>query len=1020
MQQSMPREGRTTPPPPSVSLDTPLQSLMSINWETISWVALFALAVITRLWDLGGRAMSHDESLHTLYSWQLYMGKGYEHNPMMHGPFRFHLNALFYFLFGVNDFTARLPAAVFGILTVILIPLLLRRYLGRAGALLTGLMLLISPVILYHNRYIRDETFVIFFALLMIVGLFYWLDDGRPRWLYMTTAAMALMFTTMESSYIQDAIFGVFAVLALGWAVFVRRQRDTDGLLLQRLRIHPLMGWVVTLGTLVIPLATAFVVKLTGANPEDYSAAGLTRSFIVYAVLALIGAAIGLWWNGRRWLVMAAIFYSITILLFTTFFTNRNGIATGFLGSLGYWLAQHGVERGGQPEYYYAFLAPIYEFLPLWFSLAAIVYYVWQPRIMASRGGSDLSRALFVPFLIWWSVLSFIGFSFAGERMPWLLYYIATPLVFLAGRFVGDVLERQDWRAIGRSGGWLFAGLLIPTLIVFVIWVFLRPFQGMGLGDLRTTILWLGALTVFAALIWGLYSVGRRLGRHNALAVTFATLFGIMVVLTIRTSFNANYINDELATEFIVYAHATPDVKMVANELDELSMAIGGPKEMKIVYDNLVPWPFEWYLRDYPNKQFVGENPPGPIDAPVVLIGGANDTKFKPYLRNDYVRREYNMIWWPSEEYKNQTPASLLNILRDPAERQKWFDILMWRKYPRPLSDWYNHNKFVLYVRKDVVNKIWALGAADASLAAAESAPSQLDKVRRDVTAAQVIGAGQLNQPRGVDLDDKGNLYVVDSANNRVVKYGPQGGQPLKTWGAPGSGQGQFKDGPWGIAVDPKRGFVYVADTWNGRIQKFDLDGNFVTAWGTFDQAASLNDKPTSLYGPRDVAVDGDSNLLVTDTGNKRVVKFDPDGKPLAQYGGAGFEPGKFQEPVGIAVSPVDGSVYVADTWNRRVQKFDKAMNPVAQWNVEAWEGQSVLNKPYLTVDARNRVYLTDPEGFRVIVLDDKGQPTAVMGQPGKDAKGIDLPMGIAIAADGKLFVADSNNGRIVQWPALP
>ncbi|MFN8482751.1 MAG: TIGR03663 family protein [Anaerolineae bacterium] len=1032
MEQTVPQPKRGTAGEHTASLDTPVQSLVRLNWETVTYAVFFVLAVITRFWQLGQRAMSHDESLHALYSWNLYAGKGYEHNPMMHGPFRFHMDALAYFLFGVNDFVVRLPAAVFGIATVILIPILLRPYLGRVGALVTSGLLLISPVVLYYQRYIRDEVFVGFFALLIIVAIFRWLDTRRAGWLYVIATAMVFMITSMESGFIQIALMGVFLTVALILQLTDRRaaraaagkgQSAPTPSFLERLRDHPLTALVVIMGTLPIPFGAAILIRAAGRNPQDYTAPNVYFSMAVVLALLAVAAAIGIWWDWRRWLVAAAIFFSISLLLYTTFFTNRQGVFTGYIGSLGYWLDQHGVERGSQPWYYYGFLAPIYEYLPLWFGIAAMIYYPFRVAKMTARGGSSLSRSLFVPFAIWWALGSFVAFSVAGERMPWLLYYIAVPLILLAGRFVGDIFEDTDWRTIGANRGLLFAVLLVPTIIILMIWLILRPFQGQDITAVQQTTLWIGGLVVLAALVWGLYSVGRRLGRSGMGRVTFATVFGLGVLLTIRTSWTANFVNDELATEFIVYAHATPDVKMVANELDNLSAQLGGPKEMKIVYDNLVPWPFEWYLKDYPNKQYVGETPPGPIDAPVVLVGEANDAKFKPYLRNDYVRREYNMIWWPMEDYKNQTPASILAILQNPAERQKWFDILMWRKYPKPLSDWYHHNKFILYVKKDVVNKIWPYQAADPALAAAgtTTTTSALDKVQKDVTAQATFGgAGQLANPRGVAVDDKGNVFVVDTNNNRIVKYGPNGGQPLKTFGGPGSQPGQFKDGPWGIAVDPQRGFVYVADTWNHRIQKFTTDGDFVSLWGVFDQAASPTDKPLAFYGPRAIAIDKDGNLYVTDTGNKRVSKFDPDGKPLAQYGGGGFDPGQFQEPVGIAISPVDGSIYVADTWNRRVQKFDKDMRPVAQWPVEAWDGQGVNNKPYLAVDAKNRVYLTDPEGFRVIVLDDKGAPVAVMGLPGKDNKGVDLPTGIALGKDGKIFIADTNNNRIVQWPALP
>ena len=113
-----------------ISLDTPLTALFAINWEIVLYIAIFMVAIVTRFYDLGARVMSHDESLHTLYSWNLYAGKGYQHDPLMHGPFLFHANALIYFLFGDNDFTARTAPALFGIVLVIL-PYWFRQ-IGRA------------------------------------------------------------------------------------------------------------------------------------------------------------------------------------------------------------------------------------------------------------------------------------------------------------------------------------------------------------------------------------------------------------------------------------------------------------------------------------------------------------------------------------------------------------------------------------------------------------------------------------------------------------------------------------------------------------------------------------------------------------------------------------------------------------------------------------------------------------------------------------------------------------------------
>jgi len=95
-------------------LDTPLLSLFKLDWEKAIYLLILVVAIVTRFWDLGARGMSHDESLHALYSWKLYAGQGYQHNPMMHGPFLFHFNALIYLLFGDNDYTARISTALFG------------------------------------------------------------------------------------------------------------------------------------------------------------------------------------------------------------------------------------------------------------------------------------------------------------------------------------------------------------------------------------------------------------------------------------------------------------------------------------------------------------------------------------------------------------------------------------------------------------------------------------------------------------------------------------------------------------------------------------------------------------------------------------------------------------------------------------------------------------------------------------------------------------------------------------------
>jgi predicted membrane-bound mannosyltransferase len=97
-------------------LERPIHTaLPNITNEIVLFVMVLLLAFITRFYNLEARVMSHDESLHTYFSWLLYRGQGYEHSPMMHGPFQFHVVALTYFLFGASDFTSRIPSVLFSI-----------------------------------------------------------------------------------------------------------------------------------------------------------------------------------------------------------------------------------------------------------------------------------------------------------------------------------------------------------------------------------------------------------------------------------------------------------------------------------------------------------------------------------------------------------------------------------------------------------------------------------------------------------------------------------------------------------------------------------------------------------------------------------------------------------------------------------------------------------------------------------------------------------------------------------------
>ena len=118
-------------------------SLRRPDAVTLAVLAVTALALALRLTDLGARAMHHDESLHAVFAWHLAEGRGYVHDPLMHGPLQFHLIAGLFRLFGDGEVMARLPAALAGT-ALVAVPLLLRRWLGGAGTVAAAVLLALS------------------------------------------------------------------------------------------------------------------------------------------------------------------------------------------------------------------------------------------------------------------------------------------------------------------------------------------------------------------------------------------------------------------------------------------------------------------------------------------------------------------------------------------------------------------------------------------------------------------------------------------------------------------------------------------------------------------------------------------------------------------------------------------------------------------------------------------------------------------------------------------------------------
>jgi DNA-binding beta-propeller fold protein YncE len=273
------------------------------------------------------------------------------------------------------------------------------------------------------------------------------------------------------------------------------------------------------------------------------------------------------------------------------------------------------------------------------------------------------------------------------------------------------------------------------------------------------------------------------------------------------------------------------------------------------------------------------------------------------------------------------------------------------------------------------------------------------------------LAPGSLNSPRGLAVAPNGDVYVADLGNGRVSVYGADGAFKFvfgKLGAEPGKAkEGQFNE-PSSVAVGPD-GSVYVADTWNQRVQKFDAKGKY------------LSEIDDGFYSPRNVAVDRAGNLYVADTGHSQVKVLDPSGHEIKVLGGLGGGGGEFKEVFGVAVNS-RGEIFVADPGNRRIQKFSAlpAGDYVKSVKVPGWKGPDPF-WPMLAVDSQDLVYAVDGNNHKIWIYDSVLNYRGTLG--GNDvADFLTAPLGLGFAPDGSLWVSDKDANKLVELgaPAVP
>ena len=1127
-----------------------LPALPGITNEVVIFAAIILMAIITRFFDLGTRVMSHDESLHTYFSWLFYRGQGYQHSPMMHGPLQFHLLALSYFLFGVSDFTARIPAVLFSIATVWMV-WYWRRYLGKTGAIIAGFLMVISPYMLFYGRYVRNEAYAGFSGILMLYAILRYLENGNKRYLYLVALTLVIHFTAKETAFIYAAQalffltiyfiaqvtrnpwygnerqFRTFIILlavsillvggALGYGLYERSGGTLTGaetampadptmpqsplamvetgisvtnilvligvvLLIgalvslirgygwNRLRAERSFGLMILIGTLVLPMLAPFPLKFlegwlhvtipTTAPEIDSLLAsqnllfGLPREFAIMGIFIVImfalSIAIGQLWS-RDWWKPALLFWGIFTVLYTSVFTNSDGFFTGLVGSLGYWLAQQGVERGSQPWYYYVLIQiPVYEFLPAMGTLLAA--YLGIKKLTASTRaeqaefdiaepeatGEELDELASFPasepatamdfesdsesdpvernfantfgLLLWWIVTGIIALSYAGERMPWLTYHMTWPMVLLTGWGIGQVIESISWDRLRPSR----SALSLIVTILFLIGMFnsissllgpTPPFQGKDLSQLQATTAFLfPAILTLASAAGLVYLLRDESAGLTKVALTFLFIMGLV---------GTTYLAISIPTG--IEAQASEIVTSVIRLIIVLAITIASLVGL-------------FLLRDREGGAF-----PGLVT--LTIFGFLTILTIRASFRASYINydsaKEYlvyahgatgiKQVMAQAKEISERTTGGMGLALSYDASAPDtgvswpfvWYlrDYTNQRSFDQPTKA-LRDSVFVIVDAKNFDKVEPALGPGY----------YRFDYIRMWWPNQDYFG---LNKDRIVEAIR--NTRIRDGIwdiwfNRDYTQY------------AAATGHTDLTPSTWQPA-DQMRLYIrkdIAAQIWNygaTPVETVDVvdptDGKNIIL--PADLIIDETQSPSiSLNAPRSLAFAPDGTFYVADSRNHRIVHLDANGNLLGTWGrvspdcpyvsGPPANPSldTFCEPWGVAVGP-DGSVYVSDTWNYRVMKFTPDGKLITSWSQYGSADQlaTFYGPRGLAVDADGNVYVADTGNKRIVVFDADGNYLTEFGTAGLDPGQFDEPVGIAIDKNGTVYVTDTWNQRV-------
>ena len=426
-------------------------------------------------------------------------------------------------------------------------------------------------------------------------------------------------------------------------------------------------------------------------------------ALIIMATAVSVSIYLGYKWKQGIWVRCASIFYFIWITLYTTVYTNWAGIFTGAWQGLGYWMAQQEVARGNQPWYYYLVGLSTYELLPLIFGIAACIYYI--------KKGDTLGLTL-----LCWSLLTWLAFTIASEKMPWLLVGVVVPIMFLVGKYLDDLYCQISWSKVAQ--GWPLALFcLVPIQLIgwfYIFYVWVSSDSGFGIIQVALISGLIIGVPILAYLI--------RLAKpRNGFALV--GLIGAIMILAISVfaAFRASYIFDDSTVELLAYAQGSHDIRETYQKLEnQVFNNDMTPNTVRVDYE--LWYPMQWYGRNHEKMKqlqfacFKSEDDDGwnsscnklstiPNYGAMLLLAthGYRDAN----MLSNYQRSKplNNLLWFPESyrrPHENRQRESILQELKLDLEffksvafqRDTWKQAINYILFRDIKSSWYSSEFF--------------------------------------------------------------------------------------------------------------------------------------------------------------------------------------------------------------------------------------------------------------------------------------------------------------------------------------